>query len=91
MRAVGIGSDGLPVHSQQRFDEIEPETGALAVEAAGFVDLIEPIEDMWQIFGGNACAGVADGDAVLLAVRFEGFSHLTLQFQLHQIQITIFM
>ena len=44
------------------FDNIEAKTGAGAVQVSRTVGFIEPVKDMRDILGGNACAGIFDGE-----------------------------
>ena len=47
-------------------DDGEPQTGAAGGTAVAFVYPVEPLKDPLLMLRGNADAGVADGDAVIL-------------------------
>ena len=56
---------------QNGLDDVEPQAHAVLVLAAGFVALVEALEELGQLVGGDGVPQVADGD-IGLAVRRRG-------------------
>src|SRR5665647_872933 len=60
--AVAVGGDGAAVGIDNRFADGEADAGAGAVAVAGGVAAVEAFEDVGQLGGQDAFAGVGDGD-----------------------------
>ena len=60
--------DRAAVHFDDALDDIQSETRAFDVEAAGFVHLVELLEHAVDLLGRDALAAVADGDVDLLHI-----------------------
>ena len=63
--------DTAAVHLDNALGDIQPESCALDVVTAGFIDLVEPLENAFNLLGGNALAAVADRDIDLLHIVYD--------------------
>ena len=57
--------------ADQGFDDVKAQTPALLAAVAGFVDLVEPVEDQGQLLRGDGIALVGDGDIDLAAAQHQ--------------------
>ena len=69
---LAIDFDRAAESIQQMLDDGQAEAGAADGPVPGFVGAIETVEDTGQVFGGDADAGILDGEVDPLAGRIGG-------------------
>src|SRR4051794_25597817 len=66
-----VNLDGPAVVGNDLFDDIQPDTQAANGLAPVTTNAIEPLEQVWQIYRGNADASIADRDTYIVRSFFQ--------------------